>query len=171
MRISAVVLTLLLSVVSQLGYGETKPDFSGNWVLNKTKSKQRNPGQFKRQTMEVRQKDPELNVDLRSEQPEFRAYLNLKTDGTPAVAILGSPQRAVIKWDGNKMIIRWNLDGTASSSGSGSGRQGASPPFTWIWTLSPNGNTLVNDTHLYGDVTGDIVERLVFDRAPVTKQP
>ena len=118
--------------------------------------------------MEVWQHDPDLNVDIRDQQPdghEFRAYLNLKTDGTPAVAILGSPQRAVIRWKGSSMVIRWNLDGTPSSSNGGSGRQGATPPFTWTWTLSPNGNALVNDIHLYGDVTGDIVERWVFERA------
>ena len=118
------VIAVLACVRSHVGYAETRPDFSGNWVLSKAKSKQRDPRQFKRQTMEVSQHDPDLNVDIRDQQPdghEFRAYLNLKTDGTPAVAILGSPQRAVIRWKGSSMVIRWNLDGTAVSS---SGRSG-----------------------------------------------
>ena len=145
----AAAIAVLVCAVSHVGYAGTRPDFSGNWILSKSKSKQRDSRQFKRQTMEVSKHDPDLSVDIRDQQPdghEFRAYLNLKTDGTPTVAILGSPQRAVIRWKGNSMVIRWNLDGTASSSGGGSGRQGATPPFTWIWTLSPNGNALVNDS-------------------------
>ena len=168
------VLTILVSVISNTGYAQTRPDFSGKWVLSKTKSKQRDPRQFKRQTLEVSQHDPDLEVDICDEQPdghEFRAYLNLKTDGTPAAAILGTPQRAVIRWKGNQMVIRWNLDGTASSASGRSGRQGATPRFTWTWTLSPNGGTLVNEIHVYGDVTGDILEQWVFERMHRGSQP
>jgi hypothetical protein len=163
--VTAVILTLIMSITS---FSQTRPDFSGKWVLNKAKSKERNPRQFKRSTMEVLQHDPELDIQVRDERPdgqEFRAYLNLKTDGTSAIGILGSPQRAVIRWEGDKMVIRWNMDRPASAAGGASGRQGATPPFTWTWTLSPDGKVLVNETHLYGDVTGDIVQRLVFERA------
>jgi hypothetical protein len=170
----AAVLTILASAMSIAGYAEPRPDFSGKWILSKAKSKQRDPRQFKRQTLEVSQHDPDLDVEIRDEQPdghEFRAYLNLKTDGTPAVAILGSPQRAVIRWKGNQMVIRWNLGGTTSISSGRSVKQGASPPFTWTWSLSPNGNTLVNDIHIYGDVTGEIVEHWVYGRTDGGKQP
>jgi len=173
MRIMRTVVLIIFACVVSTG-SETTPDFSGKWVLSKAKSKQRDPRQFKRQTMEVSQHDPDLDVDLRCERPdggEFRAYLNFKTDGTPAVAILGAPQRAVIRWKGRTMVIRWNLDGIASGSNNGPERRGATPPFTWTWTLSADSNTLVNETHLYGDVTGDIVERLVFEKARPGKQP
>lgn len=147
---------------------QDRPDFSGSWVLSKARSKQRDPRQFTRQTMEVSQHDPDLDIQIRDQLPDghqFQAYLNLKTNGTPAVALLGAPQRAVVRWAGRKMVIRWNLDGTASGqSGGGSGRQGATSPFTWTWSLSSDGKMLVNDTHLYGDVTGDIVEHLVYER-------
>jgi hypothetical protein len=96
---------MLAMIISNAGFAQARLDFSGKWVLNKTKSKERNPRQFKRSTMEVSQHDPDLDIQLRDERPEggeFRAYLNLKTDGTPAIGILGSPQRAVIGWEGNK---------------------------------------------------------------------
>ena len=169
-----VVFTIFACAMSIVGHAEPRPDFSGKWVLSKAKSKQRDPRQFERQTLEVSQHDPDLDIDIRDEQPdghEFRAYLNLKTDGTPAIAILGSPQRTVIRWSGNKMVIRWNLDGTAASSSGRSVRQGATPPFTWTWTLSSNGSTLVNDIHVYDDVTGDIVEHWVFERARGGRHP
>ena len=169
----APVLAVLIFVVSHAGYAEGRPDFSGKWILNKAKSKQRDPRQFERQAMEVSQHDPDLNVDIRDVQQdghEFRAYLNLKTDGSATVVILGSPQRAVIRWKGDRMVIRWNLDGTAASSSGRSGKEGANPPFIWTWTLSPSGNTLINDMHLYGDVTGDISERWVYERAHARNQ-
>lgn len=157
------VLALLLSISAE---SQTRPDFSGHWTLNKARSREHNPRQFKHSAMEVSQHDSALDIQIRDVRPdgrEFRAYLDLKTDGTPAVAILGAPQRAVIRWQGNKMIIRWNMDGGRSSGGSG--QQGATPPFTWTWALSPDGKVLVNDIHLYGDVTGDIVEHQVYERA------
>jgi hypothetical protein len=91
MAVTSVILTLVMSVT---GFPQTRPDFSGKWALNKAKSKERNPRQFKHSTIEVSQHDPELDLQLRDERPdgrEFRAYLNLKTDGTSAVSILGSP--------------------------------------------------------------------------------
>jgi len=171
---TATISTILAFVMVDAVYAETRPDFSGKWVLSKAKSKQRDPRQFKRQTLEVLQHDPDLEVDIRDEQPdghEFRAYLNLKTDGTPTIAILGSPQTAVIRWKGNQMVIRWNLDASTSTTGGGSWRHAATPRFTWTWTLSPNGATFVNEIHVYGDVTGDILERWVFERVHGGSQP
>jgi hypothetical protein len=164
---ASTLLIMLASILNTAGLAEDRPNFSGSWVLNKMKSKQRDPRQFTRQTMEVSQRDPDLDIQIRDQEPdghEFRAYLNLKTNGAPAVAILGAPQRAVVRWAGRRMLIRWNLDGTASDQCGASGSHGATPPFTWTWTLSSDGKVLVNDTHLYGDVTGDIVERLVYER-------
>jgi len=162
------ILMMLACMLNHAAIAQDRPDFSGQWVLNKARSKQRDPRQFMRQTMEVSQHDPDLDIQIRDLEPdghEFRAYLKLKTNGNAAVAILGGPQRADVRWEGRKMLIRWNLDGTASDRSAGaSGRQGATPPFTWTWTLSSDGKMLVNETHLYGDVTGDIVERLVYER-------
>ena len=167
-NLTCAFLLILAGIVCNVGRAQNRPDFSGSWVLNKTKSKQRNPHQFLRQSMDVSQRDPDLEIDIRDQEPnghEFRAYLHLKTDGTPVVAILGAPQRAVVRWEGSKMTIRWNLDGSASDCGGATaGRQGATPPFTWTWSLSPNGKLLVNEMHLYGDVTGDIEEHWVYDR-------
>jgi hypothetical protein len=165
-RITASV--VLACTVANSGLSETRPNFSGHWVLNKAKSKEYSPSMFKRRTMEVSQKDPALDIDIRDEESggrEFRAYLNLKTNGEAAVAMLGSPQRAVIRWEDSKLVIRWNLDDTVANSSGSSGRQGATPPFTWTWTLSPSGKALVNQIHVYGE-TGDILERLVYDKAP-----
>lgn len=155
-------------IAGNSGLSETKPDFSGHWVLNKPKSKEYSPSMFKRRSMEVSQKDPGLDIDIRDEEPdgrEFRAYLSLKTNGEAALAMLGSRQRAVGRWEDSKLVIRWNLDGTAANSSDLSGRQGATPPFTWTWTLSPSGKTLINQIHVYAE-TGDILERLVYDKAP-----
>jgi len=110
MRVFVLIATLVCT--SQAGRAEAKTDFSGRWILNKSKSKEANPSMFKRRTMDVSQKGIDLNVDIRDEEPdgsEFRAYLNFKIDGTPTVSILGAPQRAVLRWDGAKLIIRWNL--------------------------------------------------------------
>jgi hypothetical protein len=127
------VLMIALVCTRRAGRAETKTDFSGRWILNKPKSKEANPSMFKRRTMDVSQKDIELDVDIRDEEPdgsEFRAYLNFKMDGTPTVSILGAPQRAVLRWDGAKLIIRWNLDSPppGTSSRNRPGQHAATPP-------------------------------------------
>ena len=168
MTVFAVAVIGVLVCIGQPGQAQPMTDFSGRWVLNKTKSKEASPSMFKRRTMEVSQKGTELEVDIRDEEPdgpEFRAYLNFKTDGTPTVSILGAPQLAVLRWDGAKLIIRWNLDGpTPGGSSVRPGQQGATPPFTWTWTLSPDARTLINQIHVYEE-KGDITERLVYARA------
>ena len=106
---ASAILMMLACMLSKAGLAQDRRDFSGTWVLNKARSKQRGPHQFTRQTMEVSQHDPDLDIHIRDQQPdghEFRAYLKLKTNGTPAVAILGAPQRAVVRWAGRKMLIR-----------------------------------------------------------------
>jgi hypothetical protein len=157
-----------LLAFSQPGPTQGKTDFSGRWVLNKAKSKEANPAMFRRRTMEVSQSDAELNVDIRDEEPdghEFRAYLNFRIDGTPTINILGARQQAVVRWDGAKLIIRWNLDGTPpKTSNSRSGPQGATPPFTWSWSLSPDARELISQIHVYEE-KGDLTERLVYARA------
>lgn len=168
MKVTALTVMVVFACSSQLGQAQPKPDFSGRWVLSKTKSKEASPSMFKRRTMEVSQKGTELDVDIRDLEPdggEFRAYLNFKTDGTPTVSILGAPQRAVLRWEGAKLIIRWNLDGIPGKPSARSGQQGATPPFTWTWTLAPDARTLTNQIHVYEE-KGDITERLVYAKAP-----
>jgi hypothetical protein len=167
MRVFVLIATLVCT--SQAGRAEAKTDFSGRWILNKSKSKEANPSMFKGRTMDVSQKGIDLNVDIRDEEPdgsEFRAYLNFKIDGTPTVSILGAPQRAVLRWDGAKLIIRWNLDSPppGTSSRNRPGQQGATPPFTWTWTRSADGKALINEIHVY-EQRGDITERLVYNKA------
>jgi len=163
------VLVAALVCISHAGRAEAKTDFSGRWILNKSKSREANPSMFKRRTMDVSQNGIDLAVAIRDEEPdgsEFRAYLNFKIDGTPTVSILGAPQRAVLRWEGAKLIIRWNLDSSppGTSSRHLPGQQGATPPFTWTWTRAADGKALINQIHVY-EQGRDITERLVYDMA------
>ena len=157
-----------LALAALAGSAQTRPDFSGQWVLHKAKSKEHRPAQFRRQTMEVVHSEPNLEVSIRAEQPkgrEFRAYLDFKTDGTPAEVVLGAVHRVVARWESSKLLIRWNMDTrTRSSTSGGSGRQGATPPFLWTWTLSEDGSTLTNQTHVFEDAAGEIRQTLVFTK-------
>jgi hypothetical protein len=131
MRVFALIAALLCT--RQAGRAEAKTDLSGRWILNKSKSKEANPSMFMRRTMDVSQKGIDLDVDIQDEEPdgsEFRAYLNFKIDGTPTVSILGVPQRAVLQWDGAKLIIRWNLDNLLQEPrrGIGPGSRAPHPP-------------------------------------------
>jgi hypothetical protein len=165
-RVMSSALIVLGFVVIGRSVDPMTPDFSGRWILNKVKSHEAYPKMFKRRTMEVSQHDASLDAEIRDEEPdgsEFRAYLNLKTDGTPTVAILGAPQHVVARWQGRSLMIRWNLDQPASGQSNGA-PQGATPAFTWTWSLFEDGKALVNQIHVY-DANGDILERLVYEKA------
>lgn len=161
-------LAILVLLCAPAG-AQTPPDFSGHWVLNKAKSKEHRPDQFKDRRMEVVHSEPDLSVTIRDERPnggEFRAYLDFKTDGTPTESFLGAPQQAVARWEGSKLVIRWNMDSrTRQKPTSAPGSRGATPPFIWTWSLSADTNTLTNEIRVFQDVKGEITESLVFTRA------
>lgn len=58
-----IALALLLSISA---YSQARPDFSGRWTLNKARSREHNPRQFKHSALEVSQHDSALDIRIRA---------------------------------------------------------------------------------------------------------
>jgi hypothetical protein len=118
--------------------------------------------------MVVEHTEPHLDVTIQAETSggrEFRAYLDFRVDGEPTEVILGGRQQLIARWQESTLEMLWNMKtSTEQRPGDAPGRGAASSPFIWTWVLSSDGNTLTNRIVVYGDVSGEINENLVFKR-------
>jgi hypothetical protein len=118
-------------------YGQSKPDFSGTWKLNKAKSDlgmmaDRVPEDF---TVKIDHKEPEIRIA----QPGMRGGTQeskVTTDGKPAESTTQGPMgevksKAVAKWDGAALTLDVNRE-MGGNTMSQSDR----------WTLSEDGKIL-----------------------------
>lgn len=118
-------------------FGQSKPDFSGTWKLNKAKSElgmfaDRMPDDF---TVKIDHKDPEIKIS----QPSMRGGTQeskVTTDGKPSESTAQGPMgevksKAIAKWDGAALVldVEREMGGNTMSQSD-------------RWTLSPDGKTL-----------------------------
>lgn len=123
----------LLLLAGSSASAQRKPDFSGRWELNKTKS---SPSRMENRIMVIEHRDPQIKVSITEKNPNGELVWNpmqLTTDGKKGLytQVDGkSEQNFQAIWEGAKLIIKWNQDREPS------GRK------TEAWMLSPNGKTL-----------------------------
>lgn len=118
-------------------FGQSRPDFSGTWKLNKDKSDlgmfaDRMPDDF---AVRIDHKDPEIKIS----QPGMRGGTQeskVTTDGKPSETTSQTPMgevksKAVAKWDGAALVldVEREMGGNTMSQ-------------TDRWTLSPDGKVL-----------------------------
>jgi hypothetical protein len=132
---SAVAVIAVLAATSL--FGQSKPDFSGTWKLNKAKSElgmmaDRIPEDF---AVKIDHKEPEIKIA----QPGMRGGTQeskVTTDGKAAESTSETPMgevksKAVAKWDGAALILDVSRE-IGGQTMSQSDR----------WTLAPDGKTL-----------------------------
>jgi hypothetical protein len=127
-----IAVTLLLFAAPGV-LAQKKPNFSGHWELNKTKS---SSTRMENRVMVIEHRDPQIKVNLTEKYPNGEQVWNplqLTTDGKKGfyTQVDGkSEQNFQVAWEGAKLVIKWNQDREPT------GRK------TETWTLSPNGKTL-----------------------------
>lgn len=127
-----------------------KPNLTGEWKLNVSKSEFGPMPAPTSQTQTIKHDDPKLVVDIKtsSERGDRQFTLKYVTDGSESVnEMFGNPVKSVAKWDGDTLTI----DSKASFNGN---------DFTMSdkWTLSADGKVLTIRRHMSsamgeGDVT------------------
>jgi hypothetical protein len=131
-RVIGIAVTLLLFAAPAV-FAQKKPNFSGRWELNKTKSP---PSRMENRVMVIEHRDPQIKVNLMEKYPDGERTWNplqLTTDGKKGfyTQVDGkSEQNFQAAWEGAKLVIKWNQDREPT------GRK------TETWTLSPDGKTL-----------------------------
>ncbi len=106
-----------------------KPNFSGDWKLNSSKSSFGQMPAPNSMTAKITHEDPSLKTSYKSsgDQGEFEFASTYTTDGKECTnEMFGNPVKSTLKWDGDTLIIesksrfgdndftmtdKWTLDG------------------------------------------------------------
>lgn len=122
----------ILLVLTTATWGADKPDFSGTWDIDPSKSQTAPAPPPKTQTLTIEHRDPELAVAQRTATGLPRDY-RYRSDGKAVVNTSphGVKMEATAGWDGTELVIR-----TSMSSGA------LAMPMTERWALAENGKVL-----------------------------
>ena len=132
-----------------------KPNFSGDWKLNNSKSAF---GQFPppgSMTSKITHEDPKLKreVKMSGDQGEFQYETTYTTDGKDCSnEMFGNPINSNVKWDGDTLIV--------DSKGKFGDNEFSSQDK---WTLSADGKTLTI-VSTFKSAMGDGEQKMVFDK-------
>jgi hypothetical protein len=112
-----------------------KPNFTGDWKLNASKSTFGQMPAPDSMTYKVKHDEPALHNDSKqsSQMGEFEQHLNYTTDGKESTneGFGGSSTKSVLKWDGDALLID-----TKATFGDNE------ITISQKWTLSADGKTL-----------------------------
>jgi hypothetical protein len=132
-----------------------KPNFSGTWTLNVSKS---DFGPLPAPTSRIdviEHKDPALKVSTNAESAQGKQSFvaNYTTDGKE-VANMQGPQevKSTVVWDGNNLVINSKLKSGDNDINLKS-----------VWSLSSDGNTLTRNTHFVAQM-GEADQTTVFEK-------
>lgn len=149
-------LTLLFFTAS-LAFAQQRPDFSGAWELNVTKSSFDKQPAPKHLSFVIEHKDPRLTQFVSHGEPEGQKMppLVYVTDGTEGSnTVMGNPLKYTAKWGGAALtVITWGNFGQNAMK------------LTDQWSLGDEGKTLVILRHYEGQ-GGPQDQKLVLDRKP-----
>ena len=134
---------------------QTKPNFSGNWTLNVSKSDFGMLPPTESRTDVIEHNDPALKVSTTATGAQGKQSFtaNYTTDGKEVVNKRGpSDMKSTAAWEGNKLVMNSKLtigDNDVSLKA--------------VWSLSDDGKTLTQNVHLAAAM-GETDQKLVFEK-------
>lgn len=137
-RLAVLTLVTLLACTAALA----KPNFSGQWKLNVSKSDLGPMPPPEKWDRRITHEDPNLQLVTTQvgQQGEFTTDLKYTTDGKECTnTIVGSEVKGTARWDGEKLLI----DSKRSF-------QGNELTFKESWTLAEDGKTITINTAISG---------------------
>ena len=144
-------LVLALSAVPAFA----KPNFTGDWKLNISKSDFGGMPSPNSLTNKVTHDDPKLKVAVKQsgDMGEFEMESNYTTDGKECTnEVFGSPFTSVVKWDGDTLLI------------DSKGKMGDNDfSISDKWSLSADGKTLTINRNFKSGM-GDAVQKMVLEK-------
>ena len=144
-----------LAAVLACGQAQAKPNFSGDWKLNASKSEFGPMPAPTSRTDKIAHADPNLKVTTTQSGPNGDGTFELKytTDGAETTNDLrGNPVKSTSKWDGDILII------TSKASFGGN-----DITFADKWSISEDGKILTINRHIVAP-QGELDQKLVLEK-------
>jgi len=149
------LLTILIALTTLTGFAQQKPDFSGTWKLNTSKSDFGPlPGPDTR-TDVISHQEPSLTDEVSAEGAQGKQQYTIKytTDGKEALnQVNGRDVKSTLKWDGNNLVISSSFTFNDNDVKA-----------TMVWSLSPDGKTITVNVH-YASAMGEADQKLVLEK-------
>src|SRR5581483_1736892 len=143
-----------LAAVLAGGQAQAKPNFTGEWKLNASKSEFGPMPAPTSRTDKIAHSDPDLKVTTTQSTPNGDATFELKytTDGESTNQMRGNPVKSTSKWDGDTLII------TSKASFNGT-----DITFADKWNLSEDGKVLTISRHITAP-QGELDQKITLDK-------
>lgn len=150
----AVTASLVLLTFSALSFAQGKPNLTGTWKLNTSKSDFGVLPPTESQVEVIDHSDPALKVDVSAQgaQGSQNFTMNLTTDGKEGPAYGPRQAKSTARWDGSNLVVDTKLKFNDQDVRVNS-----------VWTLSPDGKTLIQNAHLASPM-GETDQKLVFEK-------
>ncbi len=137
---TTLVCLLIALLCSVSAAAQSKPDFSGEWVLNEAASDWGPlpaPANFLRK---IEHQEPNIKIvtTQSGRQGEVTTELKYTTDGKESINTLrGAEMKGTAKWDGNTLLIEYGREA-----------QGMKISFKEAWNLVEEGKSITIATHI-----------------------
>ncbi|MBI1764957.1 MAG: hypothetical protein HYR56_26400 [Acidobacteria bacterium] len=164
MKLNNTLGSLLCLLLAGLALADTKPNFSGNWVLDKDRSNGKQPG-FD-QTISVKHTGDQLTLETKQKTArgevafnESYAFNGQEMDFEPQGMPPGSKGKRSATWLPNGRGILVN-DTVTGADGK------LVRKMTRKWQLSADGNTLTIDYYIDDPQRGEYEMKRIFNKTP-----
>jgi hypothetical protein len=137
------------------GQAQAKPNFSGEWKLNISKSEYGPMPAPTSRTDKIAHADPSLEVTTTQSSPNGDATVKMKyaTDGgETSNELRGNALKSTSKWDGDTLVIS-----TKATFG------GADITLLDKWNISDEGKVLTVSRHIVSP-QGELDQKMVFEK-------
>jgi hypothetical protein len=151
----AIVAVLSVTAFATSMIAQTKPNFSGTWKLNVTKSSFDPLPTPDSRTDVITHNDPTLKIDVdqKGGQGDLAATINYTTDGKEATNKVGPLDiKSTLAWEGSNLVVNSKL--TIND---------AEVNVKNIWTLSDDGKTLTQNAHITSPM-GEFDQKMVLEK-------
>lgn len=163
--LSVLALILMAATAPDVGQNDVRPDFSGTWVLNPSKSQPAEKIAKRTETLEIARSGQ--SIRMRFDTREVEAAFTYIPDGRVHVQqvpdVKGESHTLVAQWIGSTLVVdrRTHVEGATDPSGHTFG----DVIVIEHWDLSSDGRVL---TRLFDQPGGDH-RILVYDRDPSSR--
>ncbi len=151
-----IILTLALAAMAAFGAAADKPNFSGEWTIDVTKSNfGQRPGPATRRVGQNEQALTMTETQTGGPQGDVTTSLKFSTDGKETInKAMGGDAKSTATWDGNALAIVMKAD-----------VQGRPLTLSERWSLSDDGKVMIVVRHIV--VTqADLAATYVLNKAP-----
>ena len=149
------VLAAVAAVAFLAGVAVAKPNFTGDWKLNPSKSSFGDFPAPSSMTMKIGHEDPNLKVatSMASDRGEFTWEAAYTTDGKECTNTMrDNESKSVVTWEGDTLIIN-----TKASFG------GNDVTINDKWTLAGDGKTLTVERK-FTSSQGEMVQKMAMEK-------